>query len=227
MTPEALMPHELSREEKVADILLRPDIQAVRFSIDPPFRWASGTYHPVYTDNRILDSFPDARKKIHQFFMEEIRKRSLAINGVVAVISGGISFGTRITDELNLPLIKVRADIKDHGLQSPIQGKIEKGQRFLFIEDLFSTGSSVCACIQAVQEAGGKAVLALSIMTYEWEEASRNFQRLEIETDSLTNVTTLLRRAISLNYFPKDQEEIILDWKNDPRNWGRRIGFDK
>lgn len=227
MTPESLKPNELSREEKVADILLRPDIKAVQFSINPPFGWVSGNHHPIYTDNRIIDSFPDARKQIHQFFMEEIRKRHLAVDGVAAVVSGGISFGTRIADELDLLLIKVRTDIKDHGLQSPIQGKIAKEQRLLLIEDLFSTGGSTCSCAQSIRDAGGVVVLALSITTYEWEEATENFKRFDLETDSLTTVSVLLQRAIFWNYFSKEQEEIILDWKKDPCNWGKRMGFDK
>lgn len=218
---------ELSREERVADILLRPDIKAVQFSIDPPFKYVSGTHHPVYTDCRVLDSFPEARKQIHQFFMKEIKKRNLPVEGVAAVVSGGISFGTRIADELELPLIKVRPEAKDHGSGSLIQGKIKKGQKFLFIEDLFSTAGSVTSCIRAVQEEGGKPILALSIMTYEWEDARKNFKSVGVEGVSLTNVTALLKRAIDHNYLPVGQEEIILNWRKDPQNWGKKMGFDK
>ena len=56
---------------------------------------------------------------------------------------------------------------KGHGLQNMIEGKIEKGQKVLLIEDLVSTGGSVpLAAAEALREAGAEVVGMVAIFTY-------------------------------------------------------------
>ena len=48
----------------IASTLL--DIQAIKLSPESPFTWASGWKSPIYCDNRMLLSYPEARECLWQ-----------------------------------------------------------------------------------------------------------------------------------------------------------------
>ena len=43
---------------------------------------------------------------------------------------------------MGLPFVYVRPEAKKHGRQNQIEGKLEKGQNVVVVEDLISTGKS-------------------------------------------------------------------------------------
>lgn len=60
----------------------------------------------------------------------------------------------------------VRSGNKDHGRQNRIEGKLEKGQKVVVVEDLISTGGSVIDVVDALREAGAEVLGIVSIFTY-------------------------------------------------------------
>ncbi len=193
-------------------------IKAVKLSVVNPFTWASGMRSPIYCDNRIVLSHPEARNMVKNGFVQ----MALAFGGfdvVAGVATAGIPHGALLADALNLPFVYVRDKPKSHGRQNQIEGELQPGQSVLVIEDLISTGGSSMKAIDALQEAGATVVGILAIFTYGFQEASDLFERRNIPMQTLADYDRLLQEALDLNYISTSDLESLKIWRRDPKNW--------
>ena len=124
-------------KEEIAKILLR--IKAVTLSINPSYTWVSGILAPIYTDNRLIMSYPEERKKILKAFIKTIRENEIKVDAIAGIATSGIPWAAWIAHELNIPMVYVRKKSKEHGKQNLIEGKLEKRKNVVVIEDLIST----------------------------------------------------------------------------------------
>lgn len=208
---------------EVAGTLLK--IQAVTLNTKTPYRFTSGILSPVYTDCRLLMSYP----KEWQFIIDsainvivnEIGMQNIDIIGGTA--TAGISHATYIAQKLGLPMIY----IKSENGNNKIEGFINRDDRILIIEDLISTGKSSMECVKAVRSAGGIVSNCLSIFNYGMEEARITFEKENIKLISLTDMDALLGIATSQNYIKNGERETIIKWIADSANWGRKMGFQQ
>ena len=126
---------------QVAKALL--SVKAVFFRPDEPFTWASGIKSPVYCDNRLTLSAPDARIIVENGLAETVRREYPEAEILMGTSTAGIAHAAITAHLLGLPMGYVRSGAKDHGRQNRIEGKLEKGQKTVVVEDLISTGGSV------------------------------------------------------------------------------------
>lgn len=204
-------------DKETAKILLK--IKAVSLRTNPPFKWVSGILAPIYTDNRILMSYPKERNMIVDSFLKIIKKNNLKPDVIAGIATSGIPWAAWIADKLNLPMIYIRKKQKGHGRENLIEGKLNKGEKVIIVEDLISTGGSSINGAGAVRESGCKAECCLAIFTYELEEAKQNFEKEDIELLTLTNFTTLVNVAVKEKYLSKEEEERVLEWSKNPGKW--------
>ena len=78
----------------------------------------------------------------------------------------GIAHAAITAHLMNLPMGYVRSGHKDHGRGNQIEGKLEKGQKVVVVEDLISTGGSVLEVVDVLREAGAEVLGVASIFTY-------------------------------------------------------------
>ena len=126
--------------KQIAQDLL--NIKAVFLRPNDPFTWASGIKSPIYCDNRLTLSYPEIRKRIANGIADIIKTKYSDAEIVMGTATAGIPHATLVADILNMPTGYVRGKAKDHGRQVQIEGKYEKGQKVVVIEDLISTGGS-------------------------------------------------------------------------------------
>jgi orotate phosphoribosyltransferase len=181
---------------------------------------------PIYCDNRLLMSYPEKRKKIIDHFVEVIRERNLDFDVVAGIASSGIPHAAWLAERLGKPMIYIRKKTKEHGKENLIEGKLEKGQKVIIIEDLISTGGSSVNGVEAVRNQGGVVEHCLAIFTYEMEKAKKNFRNAKCELIALSNFTTLIEIASETNYINPGDKQKILEWNKDPENWGGKMGFE-
>ena len=129
------------RKEQVAKGLL--SIQAVFFRPEEPFTWASGIKSPVYTDNRLILTAPAVRNMVEQAIADTVKEVYPDCEVLMGTSTAGIAHAAIAGHILGLPMGYVRSGSKDHGRQNQIEGKLEKGQKVVVVEDLISTGGSV------------------------------------------------------------------------------------
>ena len=203
--------------EEIAKLLL--GIKAVSLSPSKPFTYASGLKGPIYCDNRLIISYPDKRKEIIEGFLNLIKKNNLNCDVVAGVATGAIATAALIADKLKKPMVYIRAKTKSHGKGNKIEGKLEKGQKVLVIEDLINTGGSSISAINTVKEAGCKVVACIAIFTYGLELAHQKFKDANCRLFTLSNLDALLKAAAKTGYVNEGEKQSILEWQKDPKNW--------
>jgi len=210
--------------EDVAKILL--EIKAVTLSPQKPYRYASGMLSPIYCDNRLLMSYPDKRRKIIAYLAELIKERHLEFDVVAGIASSGIPHAAWLADKLGKPMIYIRKEVKEHGKENLIEGKLDKGERVLIVEDLVSTGGSSINGVEAVRSQGGVVNHCVAIFTYEMEKAKDAFRNANCELVTLSGFTTLIKTAKEMEYISPEESGKVLAWNKDPQNWGRKMGLE-
>ncbi len=203
--------------KKIAHLLLQSN--AIKLNITNPFTWASGWKSPIYCDNRIILSYPEIRNFIKTKFSEIINKEFSDVEVIAGVATGAIAIGALTADLLNKPFIYVRTSAKDHGLANLIEGKIEKGQKVVIIEDLISTGTSSLKVVNILRELECNILGMIAIFTYGFQIATDKFKEHDCKLITLTNYDILINQAIEEGYIDESHIKILQDWRKDPENW--------
>lgn len=206
-------------KDKIAEILLNAD--AVTLRTNPPFKWASGILSPIYTDNRILMSCPKEREVIIDSFISVIKKNKIKCYGFAGTSTAGIPWAAWLAQKLKKPMVYVRGSLKNHGKENLVEGKIKKGEKYVVVEDLISTGSSSINTINAVRENGGVVENCIAIFTYELEKSKMNFKNLNVKLFTLTNFTNLVETALKKKSISKNDLNKIMEWKKNPEDWNK------
>lgn len=212
-----------NNSEKVAKILL--DIHAVSFNPRKPFRYSSGIFSPVYTDCRLLMSYPKERKIIRDLYIEGLKKVG-HFDVIAGTATAGIPHAAWIADKLNLPMIYVRGKAKDHGKRNQIEGKLNKKQKVAVIEDIVSTGESSAETVRTIRKQGGYSSYVFSIITYGMKTSYDNFKSNKIKLITLTDFPTVVKVAEKSGYIKSRDKKMIMEWTKSPSLWGKKMGFE-
>ncbi|WML43645.1 orotate phosphoribosyltransferase [Neobacillus sp. PS3-40] len=195
------------------------EINAVALKPHDPFTWTSGMRAPIYCDNRLTLTYPIIRREIAEGLVKLIKDHFPNAEAVAGTATAGIPHAAWVSDLLNLPMCYVRSKAKGHGKGNQIEGRVEKGQKIVVVEDLISTGGSVITAVQALREAGCDVLGAVSIFTYGLEKGKQMLQSENIQSESITDFATLVEVAIEKEYISKDDQENLLSWSKDPAVW--------
>ena len=175
--------------KKTAEVLLH--INAIKLSPNAPFSWASGWKSPIYCDNRLLLSYPTIRNYIKSELAKNIENLYGKPDVIAGVATGAIGIGAIVADNLGLPFVYVRPEAKKHGRQNQIEGRLEKGQSVVVVEDLVSTGKSSLNAVEALKSASVNVKGMAAIFTYGFERSKTNFKEKNIELHTLSNYCLL------------------------------------
>lgn len=154
----------METKKLIASDLLK--IKAVFLRPEEPFTWASGIKSPIYCDNRLTLTAPEVRTDVENALAALIREKYPDTEVLMGTSTAGIAHAAITAHLLNLPMGYVRSGAKDHGRQNQIEGKLEKGQKVVVVEDLISTGGSVIEVVNVLREAGAEVLGIVSIFTY-------------------------------------------------------------
>ena len=209
--------------KEIAENLLRKE--AVKVSIDPPFSWVSGIKSPVYCDNRKMISFPEERKAVVDAFKQLMEEKGLTPDVIGGTATAAIPWAAFLAYELDLPMIYIRPEKKEHGAGKQIEGHLEKGQKVLIVEDLISTGGSSVKAAEAVREAGGIVDDIFSIVTWEIPKSKTRFEEAGITLTALTDYTNIIGLAAENGAIPADKLELVMMFKENPSAWAELMGL--
>jgi len=195
------------------------EIEAIKLNYKTPFTWSSGWKSPIYCDNRLSLSYPPLRTYIKEQLVNVINENFEKVEGIAGVATAGIPQGALVADALQLPYVYVRPKPKDHGMGNLIEGKIQKGQKVVLVEDLISTGGSSLRAAQALREAGFVVLGMVAIFTYGFDEAERNFEEAKIPLVCLSDFDHLLKEAVLKEYLDEEGLIYVKSWRMDPGHW--------
>jgi orotate phosphoribosyltransferase len=110
----------------------------------------------------------------------------------------------------------VRSGAKDHGKKNQIEGKLEKGEKVVVVEDLISTGGSVLEVVDVLREAGAEVLGVVSIFTYGMQKGLVRLEEAHVSNCSLTNLDVLTKVAAIDGIIPEQDIKRILKFRDNP-----------
>lgn len=203
-------------QRKIAKDLL--DIQAVFFSPDKPFTWASGIKSPVYCDNRLMLTAPAVRCDVEEGLAALIREHYPEAEVLMGTSTAGIAHAAITAHLMNLPMGYVRSGAKDHGRQNQIEGRLEKGQKVVVVEDLISTGGSVLEVVEVLRAAGAEVLGIVSIFTYGMKKGLERLAAADVKNVSLTNFDVIAQVAAECGYIKTEDIARLIAFRNNPQD---------
>ena len=191
-------------------------IGAVFLRPDEPFTWASGIKSPIYCDNRLILTAPEARVHVESAIAETVRREYPEAEVLMGTSTAGIAHAAIAAHLLNMPMGYVRSGKKDHGRGNQIEGKLLPGQKVVVIEDLISTGGSVIEVVEALREAGAEVLGIVSIFTYGMQKGLDRLAAANVRNLSLTDLDTIAAIAVEENYIRVEDEARLLKFRANP-----------
>ena len=201
-------------KELIAKDLLK--IKAVFLSPDKPFTWASGIKSPIYCDNRLTLTAPEVRTDVEKALAEVVKTHYPEAEVLMGTSTAGIAHAAITAHLLDMPMGYVRSGAKDHGRGNQIEGKLEKGDKVVVIEDLISTGGSVIEVVEALREAGAEVLGVASIFTYGMKKGLERLAAADVKNISLTDFDTIVEVAANENYIKAEDKERLIKFRNNP-----------
>ncbi len=201
-------------EKQIAKDLL--SIGAVFLRPEEPFTWASGIKSPIYCDNRLTLTAVEVRKHVEAGLAEIVRTKFPDAEVLMGTSTAGIAHAAITATILDMPMGYVRSGNKDHGRQNRIEGKLEKGQKVVVIEDLISTGGSCIEVVDALREAGAEVLGVASIFTYGLKKGVERMKEADVVNYSLSNLDTLVEVAAEEGYIKVEDKARLIQFRNNP-----------
>mgnify|MGYP001777370476 FL=1 len=198
----------------IASDLLK--IKAVFFRPEEPFTWASGIKSPVYCDNRLTLTAPEVRNDVEQSLAKVVKENYPDAEVLMGTSTAGIAHAAITAHLLDMPMGYVRSGNKDHGRQNRIEGKLEKGQKVVIIEDLISTGGSVIEVAEALREAGAEVLGIASIFTYGMQKGLDRLAAANLKNISLTDFDCIAEVAAENGYIKPEDIKRLIAFRNNP-----------
>ena len=180
-------------EKAIAKDLL--SIGAVFLRPEQPFTWASGIKSPIYCDNRLTLTEAEV---------------------LMGTSTAGIAHAAITATILDLPMGYVRSGAKDHGRGNRIEGRLEKGQKVVVIEDLISTAGSCIEVVEALREAGAEVLGVASIFTYGMQKGLDRLAAAGVVNYSLSNLDVLAEVAAEEGYIRPEDKARLIAFRNNP-----------
>ena len=204
----------MTLDQTIANDLL--SIGAVFLRPEQPFTWASGIKSPIYCDNRLTLTAPKVRDNVEQGLAEVIKNYYPECEVLMGTSTAGIAHAAIVATILDLPMGYVRSGAKDHGRTNQIEGKLEKGQKVVVVEDLISTGGSCIEVVNVLREAGADVLGVASIFTYGMKKGLDRMAEANIINHSLSNLDSLVEVAAEQGYIKAEDCDRIIAFRNNP-----------
>ena len=201
-------------KKEIAKNLL--SIGAVFLRPEDPFTWASGIKSPVYCDNRLTLTAPKARTVVETAIAETVKREYPECEVLMGTSTAGIAHAAIAAHILDMPMGYVRSGAKDHGRGNQIEGKLEKGQKVVVVEDLISTGGSVIEVVDVLREAGAEVLGIVSIFTYGMQKGIDRLAAANVKNVSLTNFEVLAEVAAEEGYIKEEDIKKLIAFRNNP-----------
>ena len=192
------------------------DIGAVFLRPSEPFTWASGIKSPIYCDNRLTLSDTKVRANVENGLAEIVRAHYPEAEVLMGTSTAGIAHAAITATILDLPMGYVRSGAKDHGRTNRIEGRLEKGQKVVVIEDLISTGGSCIEVVEALREAGADVLGVASIFTYGMKRGLERLEAANVKNVSLSDLDTLVEVAAEEGYIKPEDKARLIAFRNNP-----------
>jgi orotate phosphoribosyltransferase len=145
------------------------------------FTLRSGRTSHYYLDKYLFQTQPDILKALGERFARYVdgnvdRLAGAELGGIPLVSSAAMASGK--------PMLFIRNQKKEYGTAKQLEGKLNKGDRVLIVEDIATTGGQVLEAAKVLAEAGAKVVRIVAVVDRQ-EGARENIEKAGYKFDAL------------------------------------------
>ena len=156
------------------------------------------------------------RNRIENAIADTIYEQYPEAEVLMGTSTAGIAHAAIAAHILGKPMGYVRSGAKDHGRGNQIEGKLEKGQKVVVVEDLISTGGSVIEVVNVLREAGAEVLGIVSIFTYGMQKGLDRLAAANVKNISLTDFDTVALIAAETGYIKQEDISKLIAFRNNP-----------
>jgi orotate phosphoribosyltransferase len=135
--------------------------------LEGDFLLRSGRRSKYYMDKYLFETQPDILAELGRLFAA----RAGDADVIAGAELGGVALAAAASMASGKPFLIVRNAKKDYGTSKMMEGKLEKGQRVLLVEDIATTGGQVLEAAKVLTEAG--ATVTKIVATIDRQEGAR------------------------------------------------------
>jgi orotate phosphoribosyltransferase len=135
--------------------------------LEGDFVLRSGRRSKYYMDKYLFETQPDILAELGRLFAA----RASDADVIAGAELGGVALAAAASMASGKPFLIVRNAKKDYGTSKMMEGKLEKGQRVLLVEDIATTGGQVLEAAKVLTEAG--ATVTKIVATIDRQEGAR------------------------------------------------------
>ncbi len=194
------------------------DLGAVQFG---DFTVGRTTLHsPVYVNLRLLISDPRALQRAGRVIHQEVQTLQRMLNPrvqpfqrVSGILFGGLHLAMAHSLASKVPLIYIHPAKERNGARAFVEGKYERGETVLLVDDLITSGGNVIETAAFLQIEAGLTVKDVVVLLDRQEGARERLQKHGYNLISILGLETMLNylmasRRIDESWFRKSIDYI-------------------
>lgn len=137
--------------------------------LEGEFTLRSGRKSKYYLDKYLFETRPELLRELAQRFARFVNE---GVDRIAGAELGGIALAAATALATGKPFVIVRNSKKaDYGTGKLIEGRLEKGERVLLVEDICTSGGQAVEACKTLAEAGARVVGL--VVTIDREEGGR------------------------------------------------------
>jgi orotate phosphoribosyltransferase len=158
------------------------------------FTLRSGRTSSYYLDKYAFSTRPEILRGVGVLLAQRVHEIAGRLGGPIDRLAGaelgGIPLVTVTSLETGCPSLFIRNAKKGYGTAKQLEGRLEKGDRVVFIEDVATTAGQALEAVEVLREAGAE-VLAVLTTIDRLEGARENVEGAGLVFESLFTVEDL------------------------------------
>lgn len=178
-------------------------IGAIKFG---EFTLKSGKSSKIYLDLRQIVSHPSVLRDVAEAIWLQISQTTFDL--VCGVPYTALPIATCISLLHNVPMIMRRKEKKDYGTKQQIEGAYQKGQRCLIIEDVITSGTSICETADEL-EAAGLIIQDTAVLIDREQGGAENLQKRHYHVHAVLTLNEILEELLHSHLLPESERHIV------------------
>ncbi|HYB98366.1 MAG TPA: orotate phosphoribosyltransferase [Candidatus Limnocylindrales bacterium] len=162
------------------------------------FRLASGRESDFYVDVKQTVFRAEGARVVGELLCDRLIADGITLVGgmaVGAVPLVSVALSAAAARGYALDGFFVRKDVKDHGTAQRLDGRFRPDARIALLEDVVTTGGSTLAAIDAVEAAGGKVSLIVTVVDRQEEDGLERLAARGARVEALTTREQIVAAA--------------------------------
>jgi len=149
--------------------------------LEGDFILSSGRRSRYYLDKYLFSTDPVLLREIARALAAKLPAEFDRLAGVEL---GAVPLATAVALETNKPFVIVRKEAKEHGTSKLFEGKLEKGEKLVLIEDVLTTAAQAISAASRLREFGAHVVKVLYVVD-RLEGAAENLKKADLVAEPL------------------------------------------